>query len=93
MFFNNRKCGCQNNNWEQEENFSMNQCGCGPIVEQPIERCIERNICHKVEHICPIHTRIINNHIIEHSYRPEYTCSEENTVTNIDPGCSGQNFL
>jgi hypothetical protein len=93
MFFNNRKCGCQNNNWEQEENFNMNQCGCGPIVEQPIERCIERNICHKVEHICPIHTRIINNHIIEHSYRPEYTCSEENTVTNIDPGCSGQNFL
>jgi len=93
MFFNNRKCGCQNNNWEQDMNYNMDQCGCGPIVEQPIERCIERNICHRVEHVCPIHTRIINNHIIEHSYRPEYTCSEENTVTNIDPGCSGQNFL
>ena len=43
-------------------------------------------------HVCPIHTRIINNHIYEHTYRPEYTCSEENTVTNIDPGCSGFNF-
>lgn len=43
-------------------------------------------------HVCPIHTRVINNHIIEHTYRPEYTCSEENTITNIDPGCPGQNF-
>lgn len=94
MFFNNNKCCCQNNDWQQERNCGcgMEQCGCGPIVEQPIERCIERNICHKVEHVCPIHTRIINNHIIEHTYRPEYTCSEENTVTNIDPGCSGSNF-
>jgi hypothetical protein len=93
MFFNNRKCSCQNNNWEQEGNYNMDQCGCNPIVEPVVERCIERNICHRVEHVCPIHTRIINNHIIEHNYRPEYTCSEENTVTNIDPGCSGQNFL
>lgn len=38
-------------------------------------------------HICPIHTRVINNHIIQHNYTPEYTCSEENTVTNVDPGC------
>ena len=29
---------------------------------------------------------------IEHTYRPEYSCSEENTVTNIDPGCCGSNF-
>lgn len=92
MFFNNRNCGCQNV-WQQEQSCCMeNQCGCGPIVEQPIERCITRDICHKVEHVCPIHTRIINNHIIEHNYRPEYTCSEENVVTNIDPGCSGNNF-
>ena len=90
MFFNNNRCCCQNN-WQANDSM-MNQCGCDPIIEQPIERCVERNICHKVEHVCPIHTRIINNHIIEHTYRPEYTCSEENTVTNIDPGCSGQNF-
>lgn len=94
MFFNNNRSCCQNNNWEQENYDNMNQfgCGCGPIVEPTIERYVERNICHKVEHVCPIHTRVINNHIIEHTYRPEYTCSEENTVTNIDPGCTGQNF-
>lgn len=91
MFFNNNFC-CQTN--MVEESFGMqDDCGCGPIVEAPIERCIERNICHKVEHICPIHTKIINNHIYEHTYRPEYSCSEENIVTNIDPGCCGnQNF-
>ena len=91
MFFNNNKCCCQNNWQENGACCNMEQCGC-PIIEQPIERCVERNICHRVEHICPIHTRIINNHIIEHMYRPEYSCSEENTITNIDPGCCGGNF-
>ena len=87
MFFNNNFC-CH-----QECMMQDNNCGCDPIVEQPIERCIERNICHKVEHICPIHTKIINNHIYEHTYTPEYTCSEENIITNIDPGCcANQNF-
>lgn len=86
MFFNKKCCCNQQNNWQE------NSCGCDSIIEQPIEKCIERNICHKVEHVCPIHTRIINNHIYEHTYRPEYTCSEENTVINIDPGCSGFNF-
>ena len=87
MFFNNNCCQQQEQfNW-QEGCCNNNGYGCDPVIEQPIEKCIERNICHKVEHICPIHTRIINNHIYEHTYRPEYTCSEENTVTNIDPGC------
>ena len=88
MFFNNSCCM----NEQQNNCCETERCGCGPVIERPIERCIERNICHRVEHVCPIHTRIINNHIYEHTYRPEYTCSEENTVTNIDPGCSGFNF-
>lgn len=91
MFFNN-KCCCNKENTDSDMYAMRDNCGCNPIIEPVTERCIERNICHKVEHVCPIHTRIINNHIIEHTYRPEYTCSEENTVTNIDPGCSGQNF-
>lgn len=37
-------------------------------------------------HVCPIHTRIINHHVYKHTYRPEYTCSEENTVSNIQCG-------
>ena len=93
MFFNNNKCCCQNN-WQQEDSCCDmdRQCGCGPVIEPTIERWVERNICHRVDHVCPIHTRVFNNHIIEHTYRPEYTCSEETTLTNIEPGCCGQNF-
>ncbi len=91
MFFNNNKC-CEQKSFQQEGCCNMDACGCSPIVEPTIERCIQRNICHQVEHICPINTRIINNHIIEHVYRPEYTCQEENVVTNIDPGCGCNNF-
>ena len=95
MFFNNNNnCCCQNNNWQQEgsccEMDRQCGCGCGPIVEQPIERCVERDICHKVEHICPIHTHVVNKHVYNHTYTPRYTCSEENQIINNDCGkCSG----
>ena len=93
MFFNNKNSFFGNFMSQQNNCCNQNDCPCDPIIEQPIERCVERNICHKVEHICPIHTKIINNHIYEHTYRPEYTCSEENVITNIDPGCcANQNF-
>ncbi len=92
MFFNN-KTNFFGSFMGQSNCCNQNECCNDPIIEKPIERCVERNICHKVEHICPIHTRIINNHIYEHTYRPEYTCSEENVVTNMDPGCcANQNF-
>lgn len=57
MFMNNRKCGCEMSNM------------CGPIMEAPIEKCIQKNIVHEVEHICPINTKIINNHIYKHVYK------------------------
>lgn len=37
-------------------------------------------------HVCPIKTRVINHHVYKHTYRPEYSCSEENTVTNVQCG-------
>ena len=37
-------------------------------------------------HVCPIHTKIINHHVYKHTYRPSYTCSEENTVSNVQCG-------
>lgn len=92
MFFNNKFC-LNRQNMEQPmmdysgcPNEEVRECNA-PIIEPVIERCVTRDICHTVEHVCPIHTRIINNHIYEHTYRPEYTCSEENVVTNIEPGC------
>ena len=80
--------------------FGMNQgqCGCNPqpIVEPAINKCIEREFCYEVQHICPIHTHVINRHIYNHTYTPQFTCSEENQVVNNDPGCCGgmtnQNF-
>ena len=58
----------------------------GPIVEPGRERVIQRNIVHEVKHVCPMNTKIINNHIFKHTYQPHYTCCEENTVTNVQCG-------
>jgi hypothetical protein len=70
------------------ENYGGNFTGMtsNPIVEQGRERCVYRNIYHEVPHVCPINTRIINNHIYRHTYQPRYTCSEENVVTNEQCG-------
>lgn len=82
-----------NTNQNVNMNMSMNSnegmdfaMGEAPVVEAGRERCIQRNIVHEVKHICPINTRIINNHIYRHTYQPHYTCSEENIVTNQQCG-------
>ena len=63
-------------------------CGCQqqPLVEPMQERCVHRTIMHEVPHVCPIRTKIINHHVYRHTYRPEYSCCEENVVSNIDNG-------
>lgn len=69
---------------------NMNMMGEGgynrPLVEPMQERCVHRTIMHEVPHVCPIRTRIINHHIYKHTYRPEYSCCEENVVSNINQG-------
>ena len=55
------------------------------------ERVINRTFIHEVPHTCPIHTRIINHHVYKHTYRPVYTCSEENVCSNVQCG-SCNNF-
>jgi hypothetical protein len=50
------------------------------------ERIINRTFVHEVPHTCPIHTRIINHHVYKHTYRPVYTCSEENVCSNVQCG-------
>ena len=74
------------NGMNSNMNMNMNSCPNDPIVEPMQERCINRTIVHPVQHICPIRTRIINHHIYKHTYRPEYSCCEENVVSNVDPG-------
>lgn len=60
--------------------------GQAPVNEGVQERCVHRTFVHEVPHVCPIHTRIINHHVYKHTYRPQYTCSEENTVSNVQCG-------
>jgi len=57
-----------------------------PIIEPARERVVNRTIEHVVPHVCPIHTRVINHHVYRHTYQPRYTCSEENTVSNVQCG-------
>ena len=57
-----------------------------PVIEPGRERVVNRTFIHNVPHICPINTRIINNHVFRHTYQPRYTCCEENTCTNVQCG-------
>ncbi len=57
-----------------------------PVSEAVQEKVVHKTIVHEVPHVCPIHTRIINHHVYKHTYRPEYSCSEENTVSNVQCG-------
>ncbi len=63
------------------------QMGFNNMMNEPVqEKCVHRTIVHEVPHVCPIHTRIINHHVYKHTYRPQYSCSEENTVSNVQCG-------
>lgn len=69
------------------DNQNCNLQGCTtPIMECPRENVCCRDIHHCIEHIVPINTRIINNHIYHHVYKPVYTCCEENICT-CDNSC------
>jgi hypothetical protein len=79
-----------NQDMEVDVNMNMNGVtpqmpGC-PQSEGVRERVINRTFVHEVPHVCPIHTRIINHHVYKHTYRPSYTCSEENVCSNIQCG-------
>lgn len=61
-----------------------------PVSSPVRERCVHKTIIHDVPHVCPIHTRIINHHVFRHTYRPQYTCSEENVCSNVECGSCNQ---
>ena len=89
---------CRNDAMENDMNMmampmmdggSMEMMGgcCSRPIESPVQqRCIHKTIVHEVPHVCPIHTKVINHHIYRHTYRPAYSCSEENTCTNVQCG-------
>ena len=81
-----------NNVVNQDMEVDINMMNNGPINNMPMnnngvqERVINRTFVHEVPHTCPIHTRIINHHVYKHTYRPVYTCSEENVCSNVQCG-------
>ena len=81
-----------NNVVNQDMNVDINMMNNSPMNNMPMnnngvqERVINRTFVHEVPHTCPIHTRIINHHIYKHTYRPVYTCSEENVCSNVECG-------
>lgn len=78
-------------NNDMNVDVNMNNYGGAGMMNSPVsegvqEKCVHRTFVHEVPHVCPIHTRIINHHVYKHTYRPHYTCSEENTVSNVQCG-------
>lgn len=66
----------------------QNECGCmQPIIEPVVTNCVEKEYFHEVEHIIPMHTHVVNKHIYNHVYRPQFSCSEECQMMNNE--CSG----
>ncbi len=86
MFFN-RCYDKEYSNVEGNMNMGMNQSGCGctcePVMECPQERVCHRELCYEVPHIIPVNTRIVNHHVYRHTYQPMYTCTMEDTVSNV----------
>lgn len=82
MTVENDMMGVNNNMMMPQQGMMMSN----PMSEAVQQRVVNRTFVHEVPHTCPIHTRIINHHVYKHTYRPVYTCSEENTVSNIQCG-------
>lgn len=80
-------CFDMGDNFKQDVNCvnqqNMELPSCPPIYECPQERCCHREFHHEVQHVIPVNTRIMNHHIIHHTYVPMFTCCEENDCTNV----------
>lgn len=64
----------------------MGGTSSAPVIEPMRERVVNRTIEHIVPHVCPIRTRVINHHVFKHTYRPNYTCCEENVCEHVQCG-------
>lgn len=85
-----------NNVIDNDMNIDVNLTGngmsrdCGmmmPNCQEPVQqRCVHRTFVHEIPHTCRVHTTVVNHHVYKHTYRPEFTCSEQNVVSNVQCG-------
>ena len=76
-----------NQDMDVNVNVDMNQTTMPLPNDNGVQqRVIHRTFVYEVPHTCPIHTKIVNHHIYKHTYRPVYTCSEENVCSNVQCG-------
>lgn len=57
------------------------------VTEPMVNKCVEENVYHEVNHVIPIHTHMVKKHIYNHTYTPQFTCSEECVTINNECGC------
>ncbi len=83
-------------NMTMNQNMEMGCCfdpcmqpmPCEPVYECPQEKVCHRYINYEVPHIMPCNTKIINHHVYKHTFKPCYSCCEENVVCNVyGPKC------
>lgn len=74
----------------QRQNDFNRPCNMDSIVEPTVNNCVEKEFYHEVEHIIPVHTHVINKHIYNHVYKPQFSCSSECQVINNE---CGNNFM
>ena len=87
--FCNRNC-CRQGFGMNQNMMNMNPMMEQEVIEPTITKCVEQEFYHEVPHVCPIHTHTVNKHIYKHTYTPQFSCSEECQVVNMDCGkCSG----
>ncbi len=62
---------------------------CEPcvVMEPCVNKCCETETCYDVKHVIPVHTHVVNKHIYKHTYEPQYSCSSEDQVINVN--CNG----
>lgn len=79
------KCSC-NQSMPAHNNYCVPKMDC-LVTEPMMNKCVEENIFYKVNHVVPIHTHMVKKHIYNHTYTPQFTCSEECAVVNNECGC------
>lgn len=90
MFGNKCCCNRQGLGYGPNMGYGMQPAMESQVVEPTITKCVEQEFYHEVPHVCPIHTHTVNKHIYKHTYTPQFSCSEECQVVNMDCGkCSG----